>query len=198
MNWIREIRADPWTLAEIIFVLALANAFLPPVPLESATLLSGFLAGSKRGSLAGIAGAATLGMSIGGTILYLLGGRHGKAILAKTPLLGISDPYSFNRAVAWFDRFGLWALILGRILPGLSLAATIACGFLRYKPGKALPAIVGSNLVFFAALALLGRFLGDRWAQAAEWLGKLGVLVLGAGSIAGLLVLRRLFARLLK
>lgn len=194
LNWIAALSGEPWHLAWLLFMLALANAVFPPIPLESATLLAGFLVGARRGSLAGVIFPAALGMSVGSIFLYGLGRRRGYDVLTGTHLARIFPAGIVRLAMAWFDRYGLWVLFLGKIAPGIGLVAALASGILRYRPAKALPAIVGSNLAFFSLLAFLGRSLGARWLKTSGYLGKVGLVAAAAGLIGGAIAVRRLLA----
>lgn len=77
-------------------------------------------------------------------------------------------------------------MFLGRFVPGMSLSAVLAGGFLRYETRRMILAIIASNLVFFTLLTLAGRLLGENWPILAAWSGRAGRIM--AVLIGGLLM----------
>jgi hypothetical protein len=69
----------------------------------------------------------------------------------------------------------------------MSLGAVLAGGFLRYETRLMIPAIIASNLAFFALLIMAGRLLGENWPVLAAWFGRTGRVMtfLIGGLLAG-------------
>jgi membrane protein DedA with SNARE-associated domain len=169
---------NPFILFSIFFILAIINLFFPPIPLESATLFGGFLAGTGRGSLLTMILAATLGMFSGSMMLFALTRHYGYSMILKTPFRKVFTGVSNPKITHWFNRYGLWAVFLGKIIPGMSLGSVIFCGILRWKTVNAAVAILGSNLLFFGILGIAGRMIGANWGMAANWLKRLNIWVI--------------------
>lgn len=180
---LESVAANPFSLFGILYILAFVNLYFPPVPLETMVLFAGFLSGTGHGSLSVVILAATAGMSCGSFLLYDSVKCRGTAFLQRTPLRRVTDGKFYDKAAAWFQRYGIYAVFLGKLVPGMSLATVICCGVFRWPTRAAAGAIVGSNLVFFGALALAGRFLGVYWGQALPWLSKISLWVMLAGFI---------------
>jgi membrane protein DedA with SNARE-associated domain len=187
---------NPLVLFGIFFILAIANLFFPPIPLESAILFGGVLAGTGRGSIIAIVMAATLGMSSGSMILFGLTRRYGYSFILKTPFRKAVAGPTYPKIARWFNRYGLWAVFLGKIIPGMSLGSVIFCGILRWKTSRATAAILGSNLLFLGTLGFTGRIIGANWSVAAEWLKRINfwAILIAVSLIAGI-VLYSLFRR---
>jgi membrane protein DedA with SNARE-associated domain len=115
-----------------VFALMALDALLPVggelVMLFAGVLASGSVAGYQTTLLGiGVASGAEayLVLALAGTIGYLLGavvgwaiGRSGgRALVERHGHRFHVGPDALLRAERWFDRFGLWAVLLGRVTP---------------------------------------------------------------------------------
>lgn len=157
--------ADPWLLFSAMFVLAVANIFFPPLPLETVTLFAGYLSGTGRGSLAVIIAATSSGMFAGSMILYALARKYGKDAISKPPLKRVITRKSYEMAIRWFEKYGLAAIFLGKLIPGMNLCMVICCGVMGWPVSRVAPVFGASNLCCFGLLALLGRIFGRNWKR---------------------------------
>ena len=173
METLRNITDNPLSLFTVLFLLAVINLYFPPVPLETLTLFAGFLSGTGYGSIIIIITATAAGMSCGSILLYYYVRARGLAFLQRTPFRKFTAGPSYHQAVAWFRRYGIYTVFLGKLVPGMSLATVICCGVFDWKFRTAVGAICGSNLLFFGVLAISGRFLGVSWGHALPWLSKI-------------------------
>ncbi len=180
---------NPWILFGAFLALAALNIVFPPLPLESAVVIAGYLTGIGHGSVAAVISAAVLGTFLGSLWLYYLTRRYGYEVIARTPLKKVISRESFDKAVLWFKKYGILAVFIGKLIPGMSLYSVVCSGTLRLHPLIALPAIFLSNLVFFTVLALLGRDLGENWIVILNWLQRLGYWLLIACGTAGVALL---------
>lgn len=175
---------DPFLLFGVMFILAVANLFFPPLPLETATIFAGYLSGTGRGSLIAIIAATTLGMFTGSIILYILAEKYGNRIIFQTPLRKVITRKSYEKAACWFEKYGLAAVFLGKLVPGMSLYTVISCGVLGWPVSRAAPAFGVSNLLFFGLLALLGRTAGRHWSRILETLRHINQATLLLAGVA--------------
>lgn len=174
-----EIIADnSLYLFSVFFLLSFINLFFPPTPLESVTLFAGYLTGAGHGSLIVVITATTMGMSLSSFIFYSLVKNKGLTFLERTPLKKLFSGKSFHRAMAWFKKYGIYTVFLGKLVPGMSLASVIGCGMYQWDGKMAALAFLGSNLIFYAALAYTGELLGAYWGRALPWLTKVSGIVI--------------------
>lgn len=155
------------------FILAVANLFLPPLPLESATLFGGYLSGVGHASLIVLILATSLGMSTGSMILFFLVRHYGEKLTSKAPFRKIMAGKSYQKTAQWFSHFGIWSIFLGKWIPGMNIATLILSATLGWDTIKAGIAIIGSNVIFYSILAVSGRVIGTNWPQAVSWLKRL-------------------------
>jgi membrane protein DedA with SNARE-associated domain len=141
-------------------------------------------------------------MALAGTSGYVLGsiggwliGRYGGRPLAEHHgrLLHLG-PERLDRAERWFDRYGDWAVLLGRVTPVVRSFVSIPAGILRMPLGRyTLLTIVGSALWCFA-LAGIGWAFGSNYTRFHHAFDI--ALVAGAVLLVLYLVLRRRSSRL--
>jgi membrane protein DedA with SNARE-associated domain len=188
LDFVGRFADMPVLLFMVLFLLSAANAFVPALPVEAATIFLGYLSATGRGSLAVLLTATVGGMSIGGTALFLLCRRFGPSILAKGPLRRAIRQDSLDRSAAWFRKYGIWTVFLGKLVPGMSLCSIACCGAFRLGVTRGTLAIFLSNLLFFAALGFCGLLVGNNWRQVSAWIQRSGLY-----SLAGLAAIAACF-----
>jgi len=110
----------------------LLETFIPPIPSEAVLPAAGFLAyeGRMNGWLAWI--AATLGALVGAWLWYAIGAALGRnrtrRLVGRIPLMDHED---FDRAEAFFQRWGVLAVLLGRCVPLVRSFISIPAGIER-------------------------------------------------------------------
>lgn len=161
-----------------VFLLMFVDAVFPAasevVMLYAGAIASGALAGQSV-TLAGHTFEsglpAYLAMALAGTIGYLVGSiagwwlglRGGRPLLERRGRWLHLDAAKLDRAETWFERWGSWAVLLGRVTPVIRSFISVPAGVFRapFGPYVALTA-VGSAVWCFA-------FAGAGWAAGASW-----------------------------
>jgi Uncharacterized membrane-associated protein len=195
---IAAIMDNPFTLFSIFFIFGAINLIFPPIPLETAILFAGYLSADGHGSPFVIIAATAGGMFIASLILYRLIKNYGMSYLEKTPLNKIVTRDLCQKAFNWFRKYGFYMIYLGKLVPGMSLYTVLCCGLLRLDSLKVSIAILLSNLLFFTALVLIGRILGENWGHALPWLEQIGLLALASMIIFTVLSVFKYFIGLKK
>lgn len=152
-----------------IGVLTALETLLPPLPSEVVLPIGGYL--SERGGLdAGwVLVAAVAGALVAAWILYWLGASLGEerssAMLSRLPLVDSEDVV---KAVGWFDRHGWWAVLVGRLLPGVKSFVSVPAGIARMNIALfTLLTLIGS-LVWYSILISFGKALATQWRTVEE------------------------------
>ena len=98
---------------------------------------------------------------LGSTNLYLLSRRYGRRLvehrLAKYFHL---TPARMDSAEHWFRRYGPWALIFGRHIPGFRVPLTVAAGILELPYRSFVISVAVSSSAWAGAFLLLGAIFG--------------------------------------
>lgn len=121
------------TLGELgVGVAVLLETFIPPIPSEAVLPGAGFLAYEGRMSFWLAWLAATLGALFGAWVWYAIGAAFGRErtrhIVGKVPLMEVED---FDKAEAFFLRWGVAAVFFGRCVPLVRSFISIPAGVER-------------------------------------------------------------------
>jgi membrane protein YqaA with SNARE-associated domain len=140
-----------------LFLSAFSAATL--LPGSSEALLTGFIA-TEQGTLALLLTVATIGNVAGSAVNWVLGRFFIQYRDRKW--FPVSEP-GYQRAVRWYERFGLWTLLLAW-LPIIGDPLTVIAGALR------------TRFLVFLLLVTVGKF--GRYlfivAVAVSWFGQTG------------------------
>ncbi len=187
-------------LIAIFVTMALESAGIPisseiVVPLGGA-LASGALGPEHRLSFVGVVAAASIANLLGSLVAYELTRRYGEtAILGPGRYVGLSKGH-LRLAHRVFDRWGLWAVFLGRLLPVVRTYISFPAGLSEIKPVPfALATIVGA-VPWNLALAFAGLQLGDNYEKVGKYLGPFTIPI--AVVVLVLVVVAYLYGRRLE
>jgi membrane protein DedA with SNARE-associated domain len=99
----------------------------------------------------------------GATNLYWLARRWGPALL-RHPRAGRLlhlDDRQLQKAHAWFDRWGPWAIIFGRHIPGFRIAITVIAATMGVPYRVFAPSVAVSTAIWAAVGLWLGATVGE-------------------------------------
>jgi membrane protein DedA with SNARE-associated domain len=194
-----------------VFGLMALDAVFPAaselVMVYAGALASGALAGHVVlfGSTVPAGWWAYVTVTLSGTLGYLLGsiagwwlGRYGGRPLAERHgrLLHLG-PERLARAERWFDRFGDWTVLLGRITPVVRSFVSIPAGIFRMPFGRYAALTFLGSLVWCAAFAGIGWGVGSSYAHFHHAFDYVEIAVVaGAVILVVYLVLKRRSSRL--
>jgi membrane protein DedA with SNARE-associated domain len=192
LGWVLDV-IEALGAAGVGLLVAVESVF-PPIPSEVVLPLAGFLAGQGRMSFGAVVAFATAGSLLGALVLYWLGAVLGTERLERlADRLPLMDAQDVQRADAWMARHGSWAVLLGRMVPGVRSLVSIPAGVQRMSLWRfALLTTVGSalwNVLFIG----LGFLLGEEWERVGSYSDLLNYLVIGAAVLGiGVIAARRL------
>lgn len=167
-------------LLAIFVLMAGESAGLPisseiVVPLGGA-LASGAIAGAAHLDFIAVVAAASAGNLLGSLVAYLLVRAYGeRVILGPGRRIGLSRGH-MRLAERFFDRFGLAAVFLGRLLPIVRTYISFPAGLSRkVTPIPFTIATILGAVPWNFALAYAGLKLGDHYHDVEANLGKLTI-----------------------
>jgi membrane protein DedA with SNARE-associated domain len=204
-RWIGD--AGIYAVFGLMFVDAVFPAASEVVMVYGGAVAAGAFAGqgvTLFGSHLSHGVAAYLGIALAGTIGYLLGSLAGWAIgayggrpfLEQRGRLLHLDADRLNRAERWFERWGNWAVLLGRITPVVRSFISIPAGVFRAPLGRYTTLTLIGSAAWCFALAGAGWGVGSSWERVhhdfryADYV-VLFLLAAGVAWVAWKLVTRR-------
>jgi membrane protein DedA with SNARE-associated domain len=188
--------------AYAVFVLMAIDAVFPAaselVMLYAGAVAGGVFAGAHHVSVFGakvgfgigaylvVALAGTFGYFFGAIVGWWIGLRGGKPLLERRGRWFHLSPDRVDRAERWFDRWGNFGVLIGRLTPIVRSFVSIPAGVFRMRLGPyALYTLVGSAVWAFV-IAGIGYALGASFERFnhgfkyAEYAVVAGVLLVAA------------------
>ena len=173
-------------------LVALESVF-PPIPSEVVLPLAGFLAGQGRMAFGAVVASATAGSLAGALLLYWLGAALGTARLERlADRIPLMDARDVRRADEWMARHGTWAVLLGRMVPGVRSLVSIPAGVQRMSLVRFVLLTTVGSAVWNAVFVGLGFLLGEEWDRVGPYSDVLTYAVIGGAALTvGVLAVRR-------
>ena len=172
-----------------IFVTMAAESCGLPVSSEIVVPLGGALASQGKLSFVLVVIVSSLANLTGSLIAFYLSRRYGeRVVLSKAGRwVGLNRGH-LRLANRFFDRFGLWAVFVGRLLPIVRTYISFPAGISRIGYPTFILATLAGAIPWNFALAYAGYSLGEHYQQVASFLAPfvvpaaiLVVLLLAAG-----------------
>lgn len=170
-----------------VFLLMLAENVFPPIPSELVMPLAGYVASRGDIGVVAVVIAGTLGSLAGTTAWYVAGRVLGPVYLrrfaAKHGRWLTMTPGDIDRAAAWFDRYGTWAVLVGRLVPGVRTLISLPAGVAGMPIGKFLAYSAAGTALWTAFLAVAGYVLGQNYTRIGSFVEPVSnaVLILAVG-----------------
>jgi membrane protein DedA with SNARE-associated domain len=148
---------------------------------------------------------AYLTMSLAGTLGYLLGSlggweigrRGGRPLVERHGRLLHLGPEQMKRAERWFDRWGYWGVLFGRVIPLVRSFISIPAGIFRMPLGPYTLLTIPGSAVWCFVLAGIGWAAGTSYTHFNHAFDYVEILIVaGAVLLAVYLVVKRRSSRL--
>jgi membrane protein DedA with SNARE-associated domain len=179
----------PWDSIKALALLYVEESGVPLfVPGDVFVIYAGHRAAGNPVAL-GVAWVfAVLAVTLGATNLYLLARWLGRRLIAgRLGLILHVTPERLDRAERTFRRWGPWALIFGRHVPGGRIPITIAAGILRVSYPLFAVCIAVSSGIWAGAWLAAGVIFGDQVAAIIDRYDFLGYIAIGVVVAAAVL-----------
>ena len=186
------VAVGPWGVTAL---MAIESACIP-LPSEVIMPFAGFLAykgqmsflGWGAGSpmaqiaIAGVFGA--IGCNLGSIPAYELGAWGGRKAVERYGRYILLNLDHLDQAHRFFERFGNWAIVLGRMLPVVRTFIALPAGIARMDRTRFHLYTFAGSLPWCLGLAWVGYALGERWTILGAYFHRFD-LVLGLALAAG-------------
>lgn len=167
VNWATDMIGSYGITA--VFLLMVLESACIPVPSEAIMLFGGFLAGQGKVTFIGVVTAGVLGNLVGSWIAYWVGLKKGRDWALRWHWLHIT-PERLDMADRWFEKYGSWAVLIGRVLPIVRTFISLPAGVARMPFWRFTIYTFLGCIPWMAGLTYIGLTVGDNWE---EWKGYL-------------------------
>ncbi len=175
LNWISE---NPGWSGAVLFLIAFIESlvvvgiFLPGILILFGI---GALLGLGDASLAPIWIGGSLGAFCGDLFSFWIGHRYQNQLRRVWPFSRY--PGMLLRGAEFFRRFGLWSILAGRFIGPLRPIIPTTAGMLGMPLGRFLAVCIPGCILWTPAYLLPGMLFGDALEVAAEYAGRLALVI---------------------
>jgi len=182
----------------ILILIAVENIF-PPIPSEVILTFSGFLTTTSDVTMTGVIIFSTIGSMIGAVILYgigrLLDVKKLEIIVDRWGYLLRLTRKDIKKADEWFAKVGIWAVLIGRVVPIVRSLISIPAGMAKMNLGVFLLFTALGSLIWNSVLVYIGARVGSSWGKIVSYIDTYSNLVVLLLSFLILFFIVRLFWR---
>ena len=160
--WIANFLGDH--LYEGIFLAALLETIIPPIPTLAVFPTAGFLASQQGISLLGLIPMIILGgigATIGTSVLYLIALKLGRVVLLRYLGYVKVNEKKLERVEIWFEKYGDKAVFLGRMVPVMREMISVPAGLLKMRILKFVIYTFTGSCVWSTGTILSGYYFGE-------------------------------------
>ena len=163
-----------------VFLLMLVDAVLPAaselVMVYAGAVAAGAFAGqnvvlfgqridSDPWAYVVMAMSGATGYVVGSIAGWAVGYYGGRPFLERRGRWLHVTPHTLDRAEAWFERFGDWAVAIGRVTPVVRSFIAIPAGLFRMPLGRYTLLTIPGSVAWAFAFAGAGWAFGSRWEE---------------------------------
>lgn len=160
--WITEFLGEH--LYEGIFLAALIETIIPPIPTLAIFPTAGFLASQQGIPLIGVIPMIILGAigaTIGTSAIYFIALKLGRVVLLRYLRYVKVSEKKLERVEIWFEKYGDKAVFVGRMIPVMREMISIPAGLLKMKIPKFVMYTFTGSCIWSTGTILAGYYFGE-------------------------------------
>lgn len=172
-QWITDVMSQYGYIG--IFLLIFVEYILHPFPSEIVLTFAGYMTTQTSMNFWMVCVIAVVAATTGSIVLYYIG-----ALIGEERLYRLIDRYGkyvrikrkdLDRTHAWFERYGHWAILFGRLIPIVRTLISIPAGLTRMNLiHYTIFTAIGTS-IWNLFLITLGMTLGDQIQMIIHYIG---------------------------
>ncbi|HWJ88280.1 MAG TPA: DedA family protein [Pelagibacterium sp.] len=181
-DWIINTITD-WGYFGIMMLMFVENVF-PPIPSELIMPFAGYAAADGRLNPLGVLLAGTAGSMLGTSVWYgvarLLGIERFRLLCNFFGRFATISEADIDMAVRWFDRYGIWAVLIGRLIPAIRTLISVPAGLAAMPVGRFFAISLIGTTVWTGLLTFSGFLLHESYPVVEAYVDPVstGVVIL--------------------
>lgn len=152
----------------IVLLMAIESACIP-LPSEIIMPFSGYLVYTGRFDLHAASLAGALGCAVGSAAAYWVGIWGGRPFLEKYGRYVLIRRKDLDAADRFFERWGMWAVFIARLLPIIRTFISLPAGISRMPFIPFLALSFAGSVPWCYLLAYVGKVLGENWQSIRSY-----------------------------
>ncbi len=192
INNVGEMNAA-WLYGMLLLAAYMENV-VPPIPGDSVVIFGAYLVGLGKIEFFPSLMITTIG-SVAGFMTFYAIGRYGGREYFEAKKFKWFDKNRINKVEDWFQKKGLWIILINRFLAGTRSVVSIFAGFARLSWLKVTLLAFISSLVWNGILITSGYYAGKNWVYITNMVKNynvfISVIILLAISVGIILYKRR-------
>jgi membrane protein DedA with SNARE-associated domain len=170
-----------------LFLLLFLSGLGLPFPEEMTLLTAGFLVHLEILRLYPTVITIFIGVLVGDLALYSIGWKWGKGIFTHRYMHKVFSENRLENVRQFFRDHGNKTIFIARFISGFRVAAFLAAGSMRMKPGKVLLYDFFAALVYIPLLLALAYYFGEKIQLLTDVVARVDFIVKIVLVLAGLM-----------
>ena len=171
LDWLLSL--PPSLLLPAMAILAIAENIFPPIPADVLIALGAFIAARNNASPVPAFLTVLLGNVAGAMVMYAIGRRYGASWTEERFHLKHKESAESSLS-AWYARYGLLSLAIGRFLPGIRAVVAPFAGALRAPVAGTIAAISLASTAWYGLVTIAAFRAGSNWEELVALVGRMG------------------------
>ena len=124
-----------------------------------------------------MASSGAAGATLGAIVIYIISFKIGRIAIIKIGKYVFVNEKKIEAAEKWFEKYGIYAVFLGRMAPGVRELISVPAGIARMPFAKFVTFTFFGSLIWSLILVFSGYFLGNSWDSLSETLSKYSPII---------------------
>jgi len=168
----------------VVLLIAIESACIP-LPSEIILPFSGYLVSQGKFNLHIVAFLGAFGCVLGSLLAYYVGKYGGERLIRRYGKYILISPHDLEIATKWFQKYGQYAALFGRMLPIVRTFISLPAGIAKVEIKKFLAFTFLGSLPWCYFLVYIGQKLGENWASIRVYFHRFDYLI-GALIVIGI------------